>query len=110
MNSLINMSDFLQQKPSPASVHTAIGSHNIGHSLLMKMGWKGSGGVGKREDGIAEPVLVNTVKGRQGLGHEDAISAISETKWKNDEYNHASHSSGKSSSSKSTPSRETSTS
>lgn len=45
-----------------------IKSDNIGHKLLCKMGWSG-GGIGKDGSGISEPVFLNKVKNRQGLGH-----------------------------------------
>lgn len=45
-----------------------ISGDNIGNKLLQKMGWKG-GGVGKEGNkGIAEPVTVNSIINREGLG------------------------------------------
>lgn len=43
---------------------------NLGNKLLRKMGWKGTGGIGKNEKGIADPVFVNAAEGRKGIGHE----------------------------------------
>ena len=40
---------------------------NIGNKLLKAMGWKG-GGVGKKGTGIAEPINVESVINREGLG------------------------------------------
>ena len=40
---------------------------NIGNKLLKKMGWAG-GGVGKDGQGIAQPVSMETVINREGLG------------------------------------------
>ncbi len=45
----------------------AIPDSNIGSKLLKAMGWKG-GGVGKDGTGIAEPVKVESVINREGLG------------------------------------------
>jgi len=45
--------------------------NNLGSRLLKKMGYKGSGGIGKDGGGIAEPVFVNAADGRKGVGHED---------------------------------------
>ena len=44
-----------------------ISDSNIGNMLLKKMGWVG-GGVGKKGQGIAEPVKAEMVIGREGLG------------------------------------------
>jgi len=41
---------------------------NLGNKLLRKMGWKGSGGVGKHESGRADPVFLQAADGRQGVG------------------------------------------
>ena len=52
-----------------------IPGNNVGNQLLRKMGWSGSGGLGRMKDGIAEPIEVS---GRyrciQGLGHEKFIN------------------------------------
>ena len=41
---------------------------------MTKMGWRGQGyGVGKNDDGIAEPVNVHTQENRLGLGFEQAF-------------------------------------
>ena len=45
----------------------AIPESNIGNKLLKAMGWKG-GGMGKTGTGIAEPVSVEGVINREGLG------------------------------------------
>jgi len=49
---------------------------NLGNKLLRKMGWKGSGGIGKHEKGIADPVFVDAVEGRKGVGHEQKNTSI----------------------------------
>ena len=50
-----------------AKTSEAIPESNIGNKLLKAMGWKG-GGVGKKGTGIAEPVNVEAVINREGLG------------------------------------------
>ena len=51
----------------------AIPDSNIGSKLLKKMGWEG-GGVGKSGQGIAEPVNLESVIHREGLGLRDSTS------------------------------------
>eukprot|EP00878_Enallax_costatus_P016026 GHUV01016802.1.p1 GENE.GHUV01016802.1~~GHUV01016802.1.p1 ORF type:complete len:165 (+),score=54.15 GHUV01016802.1:528-1022(+) len=53
-----------------ASTATAIDASNKGFQLLQKMGWKGKG-LGKKEDGTAEPVQAGVEAGvRLGLGKQ----------------------------------------
>lgn len=47
-----------------------LSENNLGNKLLRKMGWGGTGGVGKNQHGISEPVFVDGVEGRHGVGHE----------------------------------------
>lgn len=47
-----------------------IDDNNMGNKLLRKMGWAGSGGVGKFEHGISDPVFVDAVEDRRGVGHQ----------------------------------------
>lgn len=47
-----------------------ISDNNMGNKLLRKMGWTGNGGVGKYEHGRSEPVFVDGVESRRGIGHE----------------------------------------
>lgn len=35
-----------------ASVHESIPSSNLGFKMLVKMGWKGDSGLGKKEQGV----------------------------------------------------------
>jgi len=49
---------------------------NLGNKLLRKMGWKGSGGIGKHEKGIADPIFLDAAEGRKGVGHEHKNSSI----------------------------------
>lgn len=51
-----------------ASVHKEISEENIGHKMLAKMGWKSGEGLGKKHQGIAEPVTVQVHGKSKGLG------------------------------------------
>lgn len=46
----------------------SIAEDNIGNQMLRKMGWKGSGGIGKEGQGRAEPVMAVGTDGKFGLG------------------------------------------
>ncbi|ESO98857.1 hypothetical protein LOTGIDRAFT_113738 [Lottia gigantea] len=50
-----------------------LGDSNIGSKLMKKMGWSG-GGIGKNQQGRAEPVLINKVVERSGLGADGKSS------------------------------------
>lgn len=45
-----------------------ISEDNIGNQMLKRMGWKGSGGLGKEEQGRDTPVMLSGSKGKFGLG------------------------------------------
>eukprot|EP00794_Sanderia_malayensis_P020100 gene20100-22070_t len=47
---------------------------NIGNQMLRKMGWTGAGGLGK--GGIADPVFLESAKGRKGFGHKTDASKV----------------------------------
>lgn len=48
---------------------TVIPESNVGSKMLRKMGWTGVGGVGAAgREGIAEPVSLDAVINREGLG------------------------------------------
>ncbi|XP_062506927.1 uncharacterized protein LOC134183414 [Corticium candelabrum] len=50
---------------------------NVGSQLLMKMGWSGSGGLGKGENkGIATPLMLTGNLGREGLGANSGEKTI----------------------------------
>ena len=49
---------------------------NIGNKMLRKMGWGGSGGIGAKQNGIAEPVFVSSADGRRGVGHNEANQSL----------------------------------
>jgi len=46
----------------------SISDDNIGNQMLRKMGWTGSGGIGKDGQGRAEPVMALGTDGKFGLG------------------------------------------
>ena len=46
----------------------SISEDNIGNKMLRKMGWTGSGGIGKEGQGRAEPVIALGTDGKFGLG------------------------------------------
>ena len=43
---------------------------NVGSRMLRSMGWDPGSGLGKRGDGVTEPVQVHKRPRRRGLGHE----------------------------------------
>lgn len=51
-----------------ASVHKEISENNIGHKMLAKMGWKSGEGLGKTQQGIAQPIGVQVHAKSKGLG------------------------------------------
>ncbi|CAF4721757.1 unnamed protein product, partial [Rotaria sp. Silwood2] len=55
-----------------------LGDSNVGHKLLQKMGWQEGAGLGRREQGIIEPIIASTSVNNEGkndqykgIGHED---------------------------------------
>jgi len=72
----LKRSDFTSNMKSK-HVDNPIAANNIGNQLLRKMGWSGSGGLGKLKDGIAEPIQATGKLSRsvEGLGH-DPISIV----------------------------------
>jgi hypothetical protein len=52
----------------PEKEYEAIPESNVGSKMLKKMGWAG-GGMGRDGTGIVEPVQLNSVLNRQGLGY-----------------------------------------
>ena len=53
---------------------------NIGNQMLRKMGWTGSGGIGKECQGRVEPVMALGTDGRFGLGHDSTVTGSAVTK------------------------------
>jgi hypothetical protein len=45
-----------------------ISSNNIGHKLLLSMGWERGRGLGKKGDGIKSPILPDVLPKHSGLG------------------------------------------
>ncbi|KAL5109260.1 Cystic fibrosi transmembrane conductance regulator [Taenia crassiceps] len=45
-----------------------IGEDNIGYKLMLKMGFRGDGGIGKKAEGRSEPIPIEIIDGRKGLG------------------------------------------
>lgn len=52
----------------PSGVDAAIDSSNIGNTMLKQMGWKDGSGLGRRGEGIKEPVRVQASKHGAGIG------------------------------------------
>ena len=67
-----------------ASVHKEISENNIGHKMLAKMGWKSGEGLGKKQQGIAEPVTVQVHGKSKGLGIGPTASIDSKPSRKQD--------------------------
>uniref|UniRef100_A0A8C5MWW0 G patch domain-containing protein 11 n=1 Tax=Leptobrachium leishanense TaxID=445787 RepID=A0A8C5MWW0_9ANUR len=49
----------------------ALGNDNKGFALLQKMGYKKGQALGKKGDGIIEPIPLNVKTDRTGIGHEE---------------------------------------
>lgn len=49
----------------------ALGTDNKGFALLQKMGYKKGQALGKKGDGIIEPIPLNLKTDRTGIGHEE---------------------------------------
>ncbi|CAH2249586.1 G patch domain-containing 11 [Pelobates cultripes] len=49
----------------------ALGNDNKGFALLQKMGYKRGQALGKKGDGIVEPIPLNLKTDRGGIGHEE---------------------------------------
>jgi hypothetical protein len=60
------MSNFSRDEVKKAT-DQKLDASNVGHKLLQMMGWTG-GGLGRKQEGIAEPVALKTVFRREGLG------------------------------------------
>ncbi|CAF4761124.1 unnamed protein product, partial [Rotaria sp. Silwood2] len=43
-----------------------LGDSNVGHKLLQKMGWQEGAGLGRREQGIIEPIIASTSVNNEG--------------------------------------------
>ena len=71
--------------PSSSSV-SKLDSTNKGHQMLLRMGYSGSGGLGKEEAGIDEPISGGEVRDRNdmykgvGMGGPDAFEMFRKNK------------------------------
>ncbi|MEE6475169.1 hypothetical protein FKM82_010650 [Ascaphus truei] len=52
-------------------LNVALGSENKGFAMLQKMGYKKGQALGKKGDGIMEPIPLNIKTDRSGIGHEE---------------------------------------
>ncbi|XP_056423394.1 G patch domain-containing protein 11 isoform X2 [Hyla sarda] len=52
-------------------LNVALSNENKGFALLQKMGYKKGQALGKKGDGIIEPIPLNIKTGRSGIGHEE---------------------------------------
>ncbi|XP_044146054.1 G patch domain-containing protein 11 isoform X3 [Bufo gargarizans] len=52
-------------------LNEALSYENKGFALLQKMGYKKGQALGKKGDGIVEPIPLNIKTGRSGIGHEE---------------------------------------
>ena len=67
-----------------ASSNKEISENNIGHKMLAKMGWKSGEGLGKSQQGIAEPVTVQVHGKSKGLGFGPTASIDSKSSRRQD--------------------------
>ena len=68
------------EKTVTASVHSSIKSDNKGFKMLSKLGWAEGQSLGKRDQGIKEPILVTQNAERSGLGNENVLPNVSYNK------------------------------
>ncbi|XP_068088235.1 G patch domain-containing protein 11 isoform X2 [Hyperolius riggenbachi] len=52
-------------------LNEALTNENKGFAMLQKMGYKMGQSLGKKGDGIVEPIPLNIKTGRSGIGHEE---------------------------------------
>ncbi|KAG8583595.1 hypothetical protein GDO81_008479 [Engystomops pustulosus] len=52
-------------------LNEALSNENKGFALLQKMGYKKGQALGKKGEGIVEPIPLNIKMGRSGIGHEE---------------------------------------
>ncbi|GAN00731.1 angiogenic factor with G patch and FHA domains 1-like isoform X2 [Mucor ambiguus] len=57
----------------PVTVHTPV--QGIGNKMLQKLGWQEGQSLGKRQDGILEPIAPASQLSRTGLGSQQAATA-----------------------------------
>jgi len=69
-------SDNPHEKTEAAHIDKSLGQENKGFNMLSKMGWKG-GGLGKDEEGKAEPIKVELRAEKSGLGSNVPVVEVS---------------------------------
>ncbi|KAK6109232.1 G-patch domain family protein [Brugia pahangi] len=57
----------------PPSSTKVLNESNRGFNMLQRMGWKQGTGLGRKEDGITEPVISEVRPNRAGLGLKNEI-------------------------------------
>jgi len=61
----------IQEERRQEGLNSFIPEDNKGFKMLKMMGYKQGTGLGKNEEGIAEPIPMNLKRGRSGLGKEE---------------------------------------
>ncbi|XP_018118512.1 G patch domain-containing protein 11 [Xenopus laevis] len=61
----------VEKEQRDTKLNEALGNENKGFALLQKMGYKKGQALGKKGDGIVEPIPLNIKTGRSGIGHEE---------------------------------------
>ncbi|XP_073528728.1 G patch domain-containing protein 11 [Phyllobates terribilis] len=61
----------VEQERRDTVLNEALSKENKGFALLQKMGYKKGQALGKKGDGIVEPIPLNIKTGRSGIGHEE---------------------------------------
>ncbi|KAE8601594.1 hypothetical protein XENTR_v10013731 [Xenopus tropicalis] len=61
----------VEKEKRDTKLNEALGNENKGFALLQKMGYKKGQALGKKGDGIVEPIPLNIKTGRSGIGHEE---------------------------------------
>ncbi|KAM3932427.1 G patch domain-containing protein 11 [Leptodactylus fuscus] len=64
-------------------LNEALSNENKGFALLQKMGYKKGQALGKKGEGIVEPIPLNIKTGRSGIGHEEMKKRKAEEDLKN---------------------------
>ncbi|KAG8444135.1 hypothetical protein GDO86_009352 [Hymenochirus boettgeri] len=73
----------VEKERRDTKLNEALGNENKGFALLQKMGYKKGQALGKKGDGIVEPIPLNIKTGRSGIGHEEMIKRKAEENLEN---------------------------